>query len=200
MPLGQDRGPLAHTATSPNPLLGKEGGQDPELVPPYQGGTSGGSAVLRELRSVATMQLLLVPGCCLSCWLCKVPRGEHPISRRYNLSKYRHRRRSLRERSTDAENRLWREIRGGQLGVKFRRQFGVDEYILDFYAPALKLAVEVDGDSHYLPGAVYYDTRRTERLDGLGIRVLRFTNQQVMSEPDAVIEALSREIRCRRRS
>src|SRR5262249_45029120 len=88
----------------------------------------------------------------------------------------RQRRKALRRNASQAEQRLWEHLRGNQLGIKFRRQYSVDAYVLDFYAPHAKLAIEVDGDSHFTGTAPQYDHERTNYLNSFGIDVLRFTN------------------------
>jgi very-short-patch-repair endonuclease len=84
-------------------------------------------------------------------------------------------------------------MRGKQLdGMKFRRQYGVDEYVIDLYCPEVKLAIEVDGESHFDPTSRLHDERRLAFLESLGIRVLRFTNPQAYGQLDAVIEEIWR--------
>lgn len=98
--------------------------------------------------------------------------------------------RALRGNMTEAEKRLWREIRRDRLGVRFRRQLPVlHRYILDFYAPSIRLAVELDGGHHADNGD---DMRRTSRLNAHGISVLRFWNIEVMNETETVVETLFR--------
>ncbi|MBI4127585.1 MAG: DUF559 domain-containing protein, partial [Parcubacteria group bacterium] len=83
---------------------------------------------------------------------------------------------------------LWQKIRGNSLGVKFRRQFSVLNHILDFYAPATKLAIEIDGESHFEnPKAILNDRIRDEQLEELGIKVLRFNNREVMENLEGVL-------------
>jgi very-short-patch-repair endonuclease len=83
--------------------------------------------------------------------------------------------RRLRRDSTDAERLLWRSIRDrGLHGFKFRRQWAIGEWILDFYCPAANLAIEVDGGGHADPEMLWRDRQRTRELTRKGIRVLRF--------------------------
>ena len=82
--------------------------------------------------------------------------------------------RSLRANPTDAELRLWYRLRRKQiLGVQFYRQKTIGNYIVDFYAPAVKLVVEVDGAHHFTLSQAEYDKRRSEYLEQRGLRVLR---------------------------
>ena len=79
-------------------------------------------------------------------------------------------------------------------GMKFRRQYGVDPYIIDFFCPELKLAIEVDGPIHLHPEERKYDEERQRYIEGFGIRFLRFTNQEVYKEMDGVVKTISRTI------
>ena len=97
----------------------------------------------------------------------------------FNRCSERKKRKALRRAATDAEQRLWQHLRGKQLGMTFRRQYSVDAYVLDFSAPRSKLAIEVDGDSHFTAEAMAYDRERTADLQRFGIEVLRFTNLQI---------------------
>lgn len=102
-----------------------------------------------------------------------------------------HRRRELRNNQTPAELTLWDQLKGGKLnGVKFRRQFGVGPFIVDFYAPKLRLVIEVDGDSHFSPEGKQYDLERTAYLNGLGLMVIRFTNMDVKQALEDVLRRI----------
>ena len=97
----------------------------------------------------------------------------------------------MRRGQTDAERKLWQVLRGRRLaGFKFRRQYPVAGYILDYYCVAEKVAVEADGGQHNDPAAKEYDARRTARLGEMGIRVMRFPDDEVLKFPDAVCEAI----------
>ncbi len=92
---------------------------------------------------------------------------------------------------TDAEKKLWRNLRGRLFsGAKFRRQYAVSGYILDFYCPECKLAIELDGNEHALPERVVYDGKRDEKLKGQGIAVLRFANTDVLKNMAGVLEKI----------
>jgi very-short-patch-repair endonuclease len=106
------------------------------------------------------------------------------------------RRRALRRSSTEAERSLWRLLRGRQLfGAKFRRQESIGPYFLDFYCASQDLAIELDGGQHYAPEAVAKDAVRTELLQKRGIRVLRFSNRDILIEPDSVVFAIMAALR-----
>jgi very-short-patch-repair endonuclease len=87
---------------------------------------------------------------------------------------------SLRKNQTSAEDLLWCNLRNRKLGgYKFRRQHPVLVYIADFYCPEKKVVVEVDGGIHKRKEQREYDKKRDEKMEGLGIFVLRFTNEEV---------------------
>ena len=101
---------------------------------------------------------------------------------------------SLRDAMTPAESRLWEAVRARRLGgLRFRAQHPVGPFILDFYCPACKLAVELDGSVH--DGREEQDAARTAHLAAYGYRVLRFTNGEVMMELAAVLERIARAAR-----
>ena len=105
----------------------------------------------------------------------------------FNFSQYEIRRKELRKNQTEPEKRFWQAARGKQLGVKFRRQQGIGHYIVDFYCAEQALVIELDGDSHFSDEGKAYDLERDNFLRAKGLRVLRFTNQQVMKELEAVL-------------
>jgi very-short-patch-repair endonuclease len=99
--------------------------------------------------------------------------------------------RRLRRESTDAELALWRQLRGSQLaGAKFRRQHQFGPYVLDFFCPATKLVIEVDGGQHYTNEGIASDGTRTRFLEANGLTVLRFTDTEVLTQIDAVAERI----------
>ena len=100
---------------------------------------------------------------------------------------------------TDAECRLWTCLRRKQIeSVPFYRQRPIGSDIVDFYAPAARLVVEVDGAQHMEAKGQAYDENRTEFLASRGIRVLRFDNRQVLAETRAVLEEILRAVRERK--
>ncbi len=103
--------------------------------------------------------------------------------------------RRLRRHSTDAEQKLWSLLRGGQLaGFRFRRQHPVGGYIVDFICLKANLVVELDGGQHRDPAGAAYDAKRTRRLEQLNLRVLRVTDDEMLKHPDAVATAIFREL------
>jgi len=103
-----------------------------------------------------------------------------------NLSKERAR--TLRKNMTEAERKLWGRLRGQQLGIRFRRQAVLGRYIVDFLCLDPKIIIEVDGSQH--AEDIHYDERRTKWLESLGYRVLRYWNNEVLQELDAVLDAI----------
>lgn len=100
-------------------------------------------------------------------------------------------RRELRSEATPAERTLWSYLRRSELsGRKFRRQHGAGPYILDFYCPAERLAIELDGYSHTLPDVQEYDKERDAYLETSRIRVLRFRNDEVFSDIQSVLKRI----------
>lgn len=113
----------------------------------------------------------------------------------YNRTSELEKRRRLRKRSTSTEIIIWAKLRGRQLeNCKFRRQYSVGPFVIDFYAPELKLAIEIDGPIHFQPEAIEYDKRRQLYLETKGIYVIRFTNNQVYQELDGVLEAIAQTV------
>ena len=80
-------------------------------------------------------------------------------------------------------------------GRKFRRQHSIENYITDFYCPEERLVVELDGQVHYNEAAQDYDNRRTEVLNNLGIRVVRFENKMVFENPEQVLQEIKDNFR-----
>ncbi len=114
----------------------------------------------------------------------------------YNRASDKRKRQQLRTHAPVPEQRLWLHLRGRQvLGFKFRRQYGVGPYVLDFYCPQLRLGIEVDGDSHYQPSAWQYDQDRQRHIEALGIEMLRVTNRDVQENLDGVLTMIAD--RCR---
>ncbi len=97
--------------------------------------------------------------------------------------------RKLRREQTPAEAKLWACLRDRQLaGLKFRRQHPIGRYVVDFYCAARRLAVEIDGDSH--AHQLAYDRERTAWLNQRGVRVIRFTNRDVLEHLEGVVEVV----------
>jgi very-short-patch-repair endonuclease len=106
----------------------------------------------------------------------------------FNKPKQKDYRKILRNRPSLSEVLLWRRLKGQQLGIKFRRQFGIGKYIVDFYCTELKLIIEVDGATHGEEDEIIYDKNRQDYLEKSGFKVLRFTNTEVKENIDEVVE------------
>lgn len=99
--------------------------------------------------------------------------------------------RYFRKNATDCERILWRKLRNRNFeNYKFRRQHPIDAYTLDFYCPALKLAIELDGSGHTYRVHRERDRVREEFLTKRGITVIRFWNHQVREELESVVETI----------
>ena len=105
--------------------------------------------------------------------------------------------RDLRRDMTDAERILWRQLRKNQiLGFRFRRQHPIGPYIADFACVDARLMIEIDGGQHAQQGD--YDTARTDWLSSQGYKVLRFWNNEILTNLDGVMETIVRELQsCR---
>jgi very-short-patch-repair endonuclease len=116
------------------------------------------------------------------------------VTLNFNKKCVEKKRKYLRNNATTAERTLWQSIKGKQLGVKFRRQYSVDFYILDFYCPEMKRAIEIDGDSHFTQLGKEYDLKRKEYINIFGIKFIRFTNVDVLENIDGVLELLLQKV------
>ena len=107
-----------------------------------------------------------------------------PVSRRVAAA------RDLRQRQTPAEAALWARLRRQQLGVVFRRQHIVGPFVVDFCCLPARLIVELDGSIHDLEDVREQDAWPTEYLQARGFTVVRFTNNDVLSQPETVITTI----------
>ena len=105
--------------------------------------------------------------------------------------------RELRHPQTPAEATLWQHLRNRNLIYKFRRQHPIDRFIIDFYCAQTKLCIEIDGSQHLESEQVEYDKARTEFLEELGYKVIRFTNDDVRYNIHAVVDEIVRVIESR---
>jgi very-short-patch-repair endonuclease len=107
-----------------------------------------------------------------------------------NKSNLKVRRQTLRSTPTQAEYVLWQELRKEKLGYKFRRQFSINNFIVDFYCQDLKLIIEADGPIHEKQKP--YDTFREEYLKNLGYLVLRFKNDEILFAREKVMQIIQK--------
>jgi very-short-patch-repair endonuclease len=111
----------------------------------------------------------------------------------HNLPRYKRLRQKLRNAVTEPEQRFWYYLRHRRFrGLKFKRQYGIGSYVVDFFCYELLLAVELDGGQHTETDTIEYDQRRTCFLNSQGIKVVRYFNGDVMSNIDSVLEDLTK--------
>ena len=104
-------------------------------------------------------------------------------------------RRSLRRSMTSAEKLFWVKVRNKRLlGMRFKRQYGIGPYILDFFIPQLNICIEIDGSIHDLVEVKRKDVNKDAFLKQNGIHVLRFKNHQIENDMDSVIDCIKKEI------
>ena len=114
---------------------------------------------------------------------------------RHDRNKIVVRARELRRSMTLPEGLLWRELRKRPEGLKFRRQHPIGPYIADFYCPAHRLVVEIDGQSHGMGQRPQKDERRDQWMREEGLSVIRFVASDVMSDLDSIVTAIT--VACR---
>lgn len=103
--------------------------------------------------------------------------------------------RELRKNMTDAERLLWKKVRKKQLkGCQFYRQKIIGDFIVDFYCPAAKLVIELDGGQHFTREGSSKDERRDQDLEELGLKVLRFSDRDVFKKTDGVLERIVKSL------
>jgi very-short-patch-repair endonuclease len=112
-----------------------------------------------------------------------------------NRPEQRDRRRQLRRDQTFAEKSLWSQLRGSNHGVKFTRQYGCGNFIIDFYCPALSLAIEVDGATHDSADAQARDSWRQGIIEEEGIVFLRFKDEEVLHDANHTLEIIDAKIK-----
>ena len=117
------------------------------------------------------------------------------MKRIFNIKELKERRRKLRNNQTVEEKRVWEYIRKKRIcGIQFYRQYGVGPYIADFYAPKIKLCIEIDGDQHYTSEGKMYDKERDDYMKSLGIEVLRYKNSEVINTLSDVLDIIEDKI------
>jgi len=115
-----------------------------------------------------------------------------------NIPPLKTRRKELRNNPTPAEAVLWKHLQRRQiLGKKFRRQFSISRYIVDFFCVDCGIAIELDGASHFQELRADYESARTAYLTQLGIEVIRFENRDVHENLEAVLQTIQDAIRKR---
>ena len=111
----------------------------------------------------------------------------------YNTPNTEIKRKELRKNSTESEKKLWQYLRNRQFeGLKFYRQYGIGNYITDFYSPSIKLVIELDGSQHFTPEGLEYDKIRENFMKSLEIKTLRFNNNDVLTNIEGVLEEIKK--------
>ena len=119
---------------------------------------------------------------------------------RHNLRKRKEMRQTLRTHGTSAEAMMWKMLKGKQMeGAKFRRQFNIEPYILDFYCPEYRICIELDGDGHYSADGYEHDQKRNTYLyEKYGITTLRYENKDVFQFPETICKQICELIKGKR--
>jgi very-short-patch-repair endonuclease len=117
----------------------------------------------------------------------------------YNRGSGKGKRRSLRNNATKAERLFWLGLRDRQCGAKFRRQYGVDNFILDFYSPEVRLGIELDGDFHNTEDELAYDAWRQSIIETYDIKIIRFRDEEILNGYDAAAAMVKDEVEKRKK-
>jgi very-short-patch-repair endonuclease len=148
-----------------------------------------------DSNQVFILQLQSKPSQTLPSFLKAGAGGGKIMGSIYNYTEQTRYRQHLRTHGTRAELVLWLCLKGRQVrNCKFRRQYGIQIFIVDFYCPELKLAIEVDGISHEDEGRRILDENRQRLIESLGVHFLRFTDEEVLGDAEKVLESIEAEI------
>lgn len=116
---------------------------------------------------------------------------KHSNKKIFNKKELKPGRKGLINNSTYAEVFFWQQVKQSQLeGRKFRRQTSIGSYVVDYYCPEEKLVVELDGEVHFDEKAIKYDNKRTEFLESVGLKVIRFENNEVLKNTEYVLSKI----------
>lgn len=162
------------------------------------------SVISSEMSATASLELLKAHAVISRSWLLaglSLSPGPSPVGRggdspcyetadKSNYGVLKENQRRLRREPTEAEKIIWERLRNNELGTKFRRQHIINNYIADFVSLEKKLIIEVDGEYHDTPEQKDKDKERTLHLESLGYHLLRFTNNEVIVQPDSVIDKI----------
>jgi very-short-patch-repair endonuclease len=122
--------------------------------------------------------------------------GRFSMTRLFNRTTEKEKRRALRKDMPEPEKRIWARLRAKQIyGHKFRRQYSIGNFIVDFYCPEKKLAIEIDGDSHFTQKMRPYDAVRQKYIESKGIHVVRFTNQDITENVEGVLVHIAESLK-----
>jgi very-short-patch-repair endonuclease len=117
------------------------------------------------------------------------------MTKHFNLKEIQKNRRLLRSNMTFSEKIVWMYLRKRQMKQRFLRQYSVDNYIIDFYCPKLKIAIEIDGDIHEQVKQKWHDIQRQEYIERLGIKFLRIKNDELFDNPNKAFERIENIIK-----
>jgi very-short-patch-repair endonuclease len=118
------------------------------------------------------------------------------MTKYFNNKSEKFKRKELRKNATKAEKILWKHLKGKQLsGFKFRRQYSIDKFVIDFYCTKLKLAIELDGSVHEPDHMKIYDIKREEIIKTFGITFLRFKNFEIFQNLEHVLNDISNKLK-----
>lgn len=160
------------------------------------------SVISSEMSATASLELLKAHAVISRSWLLAgLSSSPSPVGRgadspcygtadKSNYNVLRENQQRLKKEPTEAEKIIWERLRNNESGTKFRRQHIIDNYIADFVSLEKKLIIEVDGEYHNAPEQKDKDEERTQHLESLGYHLLRFTNNEVIAQPDSVIEKI----------
>ena len=117
------------------------------------------------------------------------------MTKHFNKSNNVESRKFLRNHPTYTEFLMWKQLKSKRLcGYKFRRQYSVDQYIIDFYCPRLKLAIEVDGISHESERQKRYDKYRQRYIEKFDIKFIRILDEEILLDLDVVLDRIKVKI------
>ena len=117
------------------------------------------------------------------------------MTKHYNKKSEQEKRRSLRKDMTYCEKIVWSNLRKRQLGYRFLRQYSVDHFVIDFYCPEIKLAIEVDGESHNNPEQREYDIKRQKYLEEFNIKFVRIKDEDLLGNPNEAFNKIEDSIK-----
>jgi very-short-patch-repair endonuclease len=113
----------------------------------------------------------------------------------FNKASTKDKRKDLRKRRTEAETALWEQLRARSLsGRKFFRQYGIGEYIADFYCPQYRLVIAIDGSQHYCSEGNEHDKSRENYMNSLAIKTIRFSNSDILQNMGSVLSRIENEL------
>ena len=118
------------------------------------------------------------------------------MTKHFNRTQEKETRRKLRRNETLAEKHMWSQLRNRQLlGLKFKRQYSVDKFVIDFYCPEQKIAIELDGNVHELEDVKMNDLERQKYIETYGIKFIRIKNEEYLGNPNKVFAKLEAELK-----